>query len=186
MASFLTAASLMAPGTSECDLFFLPCVHPAAPERALLGWSEPALAALLSGATRLGRPHLAEVVEHAHGDLVLSSQRDVVQRVVFTQRASSRVLPGGRLLARSYREAACTPADFPSRRAYDSVAAITRARWTLHNRVALHVDCALEEGAAAPVTTVYLRVRNARDVDPVALQRAIERGVADVEHALLS
>ena len=178
---------LLVDATNEVELYFLPCEHlaasvPGQQGAVLLAWSEPALALLLGGTSRLGRPQQTEVVEHAKGDLVFSSAGSRVSRSTLL---SARVLPGGRLLARACHVSTRSPAEFPSQRAYDSVSAIARARWTLHNRVSLLVDCAQELGGpegqgGPPSTVVYLRVQNGKDVDQVALQRAVDRAVADV------
>lgn len=171
----------MAPGATHFDLYFLPAA--ALP---VLGWSEHALDGLLSGESALGRPIIERFVEHCADDVTLtSSVHDAeeaarARRIVVLSESTTATM-----LARSLKVTPIPASEFPNRRRYDAVRHVTRARWTLHHRVRLLAECASNEDAPT-ATTLCMRYTHAPNVDPAAVQAALQKGIHAVTKTLAS
>ena len=171
--------SLMVSGFTHVDLYFLPTG-----ELPLLGWSEPALKPLLSGGSALGRPVIQHFIEHCADDITLtSSVTDAEEEPARARRMTvlRESTPTQGLFARVLQVTPLSASEFPSRRSYDSVRHVTRARWTLHNRVRLLADCAYETALKTNSTTLCLRYNHAPNVDLGAVQAALRRGIQVVQ-----
>ena len=178
--------SALPSGATQLDVFFLPCEHAEgqAPDRVLRGWSREATEALAR--RRSGRPQLLELTVYASGDLTYTALggADAGPRVARAECVASTVLPGGRLLARAVATSPASASEFPVRRSYDAVTTVSRARWSVNNRVALHVDRSREEGSGHEIATVYVRYQHGRDVDVANAQKVLREAVDCVLEAL--
>ena len=199
--TFLAKWLALGQDATHLDIYFLPCIG-AFP---VLGWSPESIAHLLSSPpSALGRPSLEQLIEYRSDDLVMlcSPSADVVTRC-------ARVVPlkedvQGALFARELRVVTISPHEFPSKRTYDSVRTLTRAKWNLHNRAKLHVDIAqdiahditqdITQDIAQDIApslaehrseaTVYIRYNHSKNVDARALHGFISRGTSALMAAL--
>jgi len=178
----VAALLALAPEATHVDLYFLP-----ANDLPVLGWSEPALEGLLSGASALGRPVLERFVEHSAGDVTLASpapsaaaEEPARARRVTVLRETTLPLPPLSMCARALKVTPLAASEFPSQRRYDATRHVTRAKWTLHHRVRLLAECdSFHNG-----TTLYLRYNHAPNVDPAAVRAALRKGARAVMHSI--
>lgn len=173
MDAALDALASKHPDATHVDLFFAPCAPP------VLGWAPSAVRGLLElGFPGASRPAIERFTAYRVGDATMtrSPSADDAARVVRVATLSETETETKNGLVRTLRVRPLSAHQFPSVRTFDDVSRVTRARWTLHNRVRLHVDFESGEGEGeGEVATVYIRYIHAENVDMGAVRAAIER-----------
>ena len=178
--------SLDAHDATHLDIYFLP----SAGSFPVLGWSPDAVSQFMASSTNfaLGRPTIEQLVEYRSDDMVMlrSPSPDVAPRVARVTPITPSVNHDNDTYdthvaltyAHGLRVESLSPHAFPSKREYDSLRFLSRARWSLHNRAKLHIDRTNNEA------TIYIRYTHSKNVDTRALCAILSRGITTLTSAL--